>query len=355
MDNPKKIAVFLPNPVGDVVMATPALRALRQNLPDSRIVYVGRRAAIDTLTGTTWADAMITDPAGRKGGLMAMLRLAARLRHERFDLAILMPGSTRSALQALLGGCRDRAGYSRGGRTFLLSRVIDPPRDSMGLAPVPMIDYYNRLLTLVDIQTQDRRMELPTLPSDEMAAEVILQHAKADAARPIVMINAAAAFGTSKFWHFRRYAELADALTDQRGAQIILNAAPGEQRVVAQVAACMKHAPLINFAERPNSLGLVKALLRRCRLLVTNDTGARHIGAAVGIGVVTIFGSTDPERTVIYYDRERIVRASVTCSPCQKQICTQPPGPRYHQCMTAITVEQVLAAALELMDAEKPA
>jgi heptosyltransferase-2 len=84
-------------------------------------------------------------------------------------------------------------------------------------------------------------------------------------------------------------------------------------------------------------------------LLITNDTGARHVGAALGADVVTIFGSTDPEWTRIDCPRERIVRVPVPCAPCRKKFCRLPAGPTHHQCMTAVTVEMVLAAAEELL------
>jgi len=101
-----------------------------------------------------------------------------------------------------------------------------------------------------------------------------------------------------------------------------------------------------------NSIGLLKALVDRADLLITNDTGARHVAAALGSAVVTIFGATDPNRTTLDYDRERIVRADVPCGPCQKKRCPLPAGPERHQCMLKIPPETVVAAAEELLDAE---
>ena len=95
---------------------------------------------------------------------------------------------------------------------------------------------------------------------------------------------------------------------------------------------------------------MLKALLRRCAVLITNDTGTRHIAAALGVGVVTLFGSTDPAWTEIDYPRERTVRLDLPCSPCQQRLCRQPPGPLYHQCMGLITPEMVLPAAEELLE-----
>jgi heptosyltransferase-2 len=142
---------------------------------------------------------------------------------------------------------------------------------------------------------------------------------------------------------------VADELIEDLRAGIIINAAPAEKDIASAVEAAMKHPPLVNFARRSNSLGLLKGLLRRCDLLITNDTGARHFAAALGTAVVTIFGSTDPTWAQIDYPRERILRADVPCGPCQKKRCLQPPGPTFHRCMVAIPPEMVAQAARELL------
>ena len=166
----------------------------------------------------------------------------------------------------------------------------------------------------------------------------------------LVMLNPGAAFGVSKIWPTERYAAIADMLVERRGVKVIINAAPSEQDVAGAVEAAMRHPPVVSFARRANTLGLLKGLVRRCRLLVTNDTGARHFGAAFGIGVVTLFGSTDPVWAQIDYPGERIIRSDVPCGPCQQKQCPLPPGADFHRCMTSITVEQVLPACEELLD-----
>jgi heptosyltransferase-2 len=261
-----------------------------------------------------------------------------------------------------MSGAARIAGYARDGRGWLLSDKLPPPRDSRGrLAVTPAIRYYAALAERLGAKCADLRMSLPLADADAAAAGEELRRAGArdrqspdwrpgqDSSRPLVMLNPGASFGTSKLWAADRFARLADALIERRGAQVIVNAAPAEKAIAAAVVRGMKHKPLLHFADRDNSLGLLKGLLARTRLLVTNDTGARHVGAAMGTAVVTIFGSTDPEWTRIDYPREQIVRAAVDCSPCQRKFCRLPEGLEYHKCMTAITVEMVLAAAEELL------
>jgi len=349
------IAVFLPNWVGDVVMATPALRALRGHFVSARIAYVGRPAALATLAGTEWADRMIPETSRRKPAAAHFAAQVGRLRAERIDRAILLPNSFRSALLARLAGIRRIAGYARGGRGWLLSAGLRPPRGADGrFAPVPALRYYLDLVAALGVPPGSARMDLPVAPPDARQADGLLARARVDFARPVVMLNPGASFGASKLWASERFAELADLLIDRHGAQIIVNAAPRERAIAARVVAAMRHRPAVSFAERDNTIGLLKALMRRCRLLVTNDTGARHIAAAMGIGVVTLFGSTDPRWAQIDYARERIVRARVPCSPCQRPLCPQPPGPLYQECMTAITPEMALAACEDVLAPTAP-
>ncbi len=352
---PKHIVVFLPNWVGDVVMATPTLRSLREGFRDSRITYFGRGVALAVLGGNKWADDELCDESGKKPKSLNFWRTASRLRKLKPDTVMLLPNSFRSALLAWLSGASQRVGYNRDGRGWLLTDRLTPQRDSAGrFKPIPTIDYYAEILKKFDIDLDSRQMELPVTPEDVAAADALLTEASWVESQPLVMLNPGASFGTSKLWPAERYAVLADELIGRAGAQIIINAAPNpaELELARTVAAAMTHKPLINFADRKNTLGLLKALAGRCRLLITNDTGARHISAAMGSAVVTIFGSTDPVWAQIDYPKERIIREAVPCSPCQKKFCPLPPGPGHHVCMTSINVQSVLNSALELLQGE---
>ena len=274
-----------------------------------------------------------------------------RLRAGRYDLAVLLPNSFRTAALAYFSGIGRIAGYGRDGRSWMLSDKLSPPRDEAGkFIPGPMIDYYLDLVRLLGAEADSRRMELAVTPAEDAEACRLFAEANMDPARPVVMLNPGASFGPSKLWPPERYAAVADALVDRHGAQIIINASPGDRPVAARLAAAMRRSPSVNFAERDNTLGLLKAILKRSSLLITNDTGARHVAAALGVAVVTLFGSTDPRWSETGSEFERIIRTNVSCSPCQKKQCPLPAGPTHHQCMTAITVEMVLAAAGQLLD-----
>jgi len=346
----RNILVFLPNWVGDVVMATPMLRALRGHFADGRITYIGRPVAVETVRGTPWADDLIVERS--RAGLFRTVNMLRTLRRGRYDLAVLLPNSFRSAMFARLGGADDVIGYARDGRSVFLTIKLSPARGPDGrFTPAPMIDYYNAIATRLGCDDPGWSMQLHVSDADESAADALLAETRADRSTgPLVMLNPGASFGPSKLWPAERFAAVADALIAARGARVIINAAPAEHAVARAVADTVKHPPLLNFAGRPNSLGMLKALLGRCQLLVTNDTGARHIAAARGCGLVTIFGSTDPAWARIDYPHERTLRQTIPCGPCQQKTCTQPAGPDFHRCMTSISPEAVLTECQAVLD-----
>jgi len=351
MPAPPDIAVLLPNWVGDVVMATPALRALRRAFAHSRITLVGTQVALDTLTGLPVAEHTLCDASHHGSVPRGLMSLTGSLRAGRHDIAVILPNSFRAAMVVKMAGIARRVGYRRDGRGWMLTDALDPPRHADGrLTAVSAIDYYIRLVALLNAMPDSRTMQLMVPPHDAAAAETLLADAGHDSSRPLVMLNPGASFGMSKMWDPERYGLLADMLIERRGAEIIINVAPNERAIAQQVACTMTHAPLLNFGERDNTIGMLKALLRRCDLLVTNDTGTRHLAAALGLGVVTLFGSTDPAWAEIDYARERIIRLDLPCSPCQQKLCPQPPGPLYHQCMSGIRPAMVLPAAEELLE-----
>ncbi|MGH7139030.1 MAG: glycosyltransferase family 9 protein, partial [Pirellulales bacterium] len=161
-----KIAVFLPNWVGDVVMATPTLRALREHLGTSgRLLGVMRPQAAGVLAGTNWLDEqLVYDPRSADFGERGWT-LVRRLRRECVDLAILLPNSWRTALLALASGAKDRLGYERGGRGLLLTRKLYPPRKDGHLQPVSALDYYLELAYAAGCQSASRQVQLATLPA----------------------------------------------------------------------------------------------------------------------------------------------------------------------------------------------
>lgn len=344
------ILIWLPNWIGDVVMATPLLDALRcQKNTDARLTLIGRPGPVEVLSGDKW-DGVIIDQSTGRSKLLSALALRKSIARGSFDLALLLPNSFRTAGITTLAGVKRIVGYARDGRGWLLSDKLKPPTDGTGrFVPVSQIRYFNELGTLVGCPVDNVKMKLPLREEDDARAIEMLESACWDPGRPLVMLNPGAAFGSSKLWPGEYFSALADSLAQSHGTQIIVNAAPGERSIAARVVSSMKTRPLLDFSQIDNTIGLLKGLMKRTTLLVTNDTGARHIGAAMGCAIVTVFGATDPAWTTLDYPRERIVRTNVPCAPCQKKVCRMK-GERKGICMRSIEPSQVIAKGRELLE-----
>jgi len=310
MNMASNILVVMPSWIGDAVMATPVLKALRRSYPESTICIAGPSPVIAVVFDPGIADSFLRMPPKSTG---SFFRSILMIRRGRFDMAVLLPNSFRSALVVFLGGVKRRVGYLRDGRGFMLTDKLRAPVSSDGRKAVcPTLDYYADLLGLLDIDVVDRRM---SVPSDPSLSEAELCDAGYDPARSLVMLNPGGSYGPSKLWPADRFASLADRLIDRFGAQVIINAAPNEKAIAVEVSNKMQHKPLLDYGRRENSLSLLKSHLVLCDLLVTNDTGARHLGVALGSAVVTIYGSTDPGWTTLDYDRQKNIIADVDCGP----------------------------------------
>jgi heptosyltransferase-2 len=329
--------------VGDVVMATPAFRALREQYPKAHLALLCKPYVRPILNGCPWFDEWITYP-GR--GLGEFARLVRRLRRERFDLAVILPNSFRSAAEAWLGGVRRRVGYARRGRrrAWLLTDPVAPPTDEHGrFQPQNMVDGYLRLCAHLGCENPSQREELFITPECQARADALLRKYAVGAGTRLVGLNPGGAFGSSKLWPADRFAAVADALVERHGVRIILFGSPSERPLVETVARAMKHPPILP-EQGDLDLDVLKPLVKRCALLVTNDTGARHFAVALAVPLVCIMGSTSPAYTAVNLERQAIVRVDVDCGPCQEKVCTQD-----HRCMTRIPPEMVLAAAEGLL------
>ncbi len=351
---PKKILVVQPSWVGDAVMATPTLRALRLHYPDAEIAYLMRRYVKSIYTGMPWANRLVTYRTGKtraKAG-KGLFDLAARLRSAKFDMAILLPNSFKTALLCKMARIEKVVGYDRDGRGFLLSDKLLPQKDRGKFVPFPIVRYYMGIAQYLGSHERDMSLRLFVTESERRAAAQVFERSglPADLERPaaagrppLIILNPGAQYGAAKCWQAESFAHLADKLAADLGATILLSGAPKERAILDAILRQMKHVP-IDLSTKGLSLGALKEIVRRCDLMITNDTGPRHIAAAFEVPVVTIFGPTHPEWTEINFDRERKVAVKVFCGPCQKKIC-----PLDHRCMTRITPQMVFDTAMQLL------
>lgn len=336
-DDARNVLVVPPNWVGDVVLATPALAAIRARFAAARVTFLMRAPLAEVVAGGGWNDDAVFWPgSGRLGSTIGLGRdLGAR----RFDLAVLMPNSFRAALVCRLAGIPRRVGYARDGRGWLLTDRLHAPKRDGVFTPTPMTPYYAELSRHVGAPVVDQRPRLGVTPEQEQAGRALLVHYGLDGGRPYAVLNPGAAFGASKCWLPARFAELADRLHAELGLPSVIVGATGEVPLMRDIA--RRASSAVICCDSPGTtLGTLKVVIREAALLVCNDTGPRHYGNAFGTPTVTIFGPTNPAWTSGDYPAETCLQVAVDCGPCQLPRC-----PLDHRCMVEMTTERVFVAA----------
>lgn len=346
------IGVFLPNWVGDVVMATPALRALREHFgPAARLVGVMRPYVAEVLAGTPWLDECLLydsksrDPSRRGFGFWL------ELRRRRLDTAILMPNSLRTALWAWAARAKERIGYVRYGRGPLLNRKLMPRREGKRFVPVSAVDYFLDLAYAAGCPPAPRQVELATLPADERAADAVWKKFRFPRDGRVVVLNTGGAFGAAKLWPTGYFASLARRLAVEERRWVLVICGPAERELAREIVRGARHPRVQSLADERMSIGLSKACVRHAELMVTTDSGPRHFAAAFDVPVVTLFGPTAMEWSENYHPQAVHLQLELDCVPCQRRIC--PLG--HHRCMRDLSIDEVFRAVQQRLQTRQPA
>jgi heptosyltransferase-2 len=336
----KKLLIRSVNWIGDAIMTTPAIDMIRENFPQSEIVLLANPLVSQLFQHFTALDRIITfDRTASHRGIAGRLRLARELRREGFDAAIIFPNSFDSAVVPWLAGIPRRLGKSTDGRGLLLTDKALSYKPEAGRHEV---DSYLELLRSFGLAGQATMPHLVTTATEQQSASARLSCAGISPDDFLLGINPGAAFGSAKRWYPDRFAEAARRLTIAWGAKVIIFGGPDETEIAAEIERCLQGVCL-NLAGRTD-LRQLMALIRRCNFFITNDSGPMHIAAAFGVPLVAVFGPTDHTGTAPYSPRARIVRKDVDCAPCKLREC-----PTDHCCMTAVTADDVVQAALQVV------
>jgi heptosyltransferase-2 len=338
-----KIAVFCPNLIGDTVMATPTFRALRAGFPGANIAGVIKPQVAPTLDGNPWFDNWIYFDRRSSQRLERTAAVVRRLRRERFQLAVLLPNTFRSAWLAFLAQIPERIGYDRAPRGMLLTTRLPEARDSSKRRiPTPIVESYLTLARRLGCPVDSVRLELATTADDDAAAENAFLMLGLRGEQRVVCLNTGGAFGPAKSWPTSHFAELARRLVDQAGVSILVLCGPGERESAREIVRATDDPRVVSLADQPLSIGLSKACVRRSALMITTDSGPRHFAAAFGVPVITLFGPTHIAWTRTHHPQAWHIIHKVPCGPCQRPVC--PEG--HHRCMRDLTPESVFRVAV---------
>lgn len=335
-----KILVRATNWVGDAIMALPALRAVRSKFPEAEIAILARPYVADVYREQGICNHLIAyDSQTNHEGIFGRERLAAELRAQKFDVALLLQNAFDAAWLAWRAGIPERIGYARDGRGFLLTKPIRVPK--AGETPAHEKFYYLELLRRAgwtDSLPDESFISLNVSEQNRGRAEefLIQSGVRPDSLR--IAIGAGASYGSAKCWPPSRFATLANRLQSESDADVILFGTAAEAAVTRAISSELRRPP-IDLTEK-TSIADLPALLSQCHLFIGNDSGAMHVAAGVGLPVVAVFGPTDPYGTAPVTPRHTIVQQKPYCSPCFLRHC-----PTDHRCMRDITPEMVEAAA----------
>ena len=361
------IVVILPRWVGDLVMTTPMLRAVREQYGSSaRITGVAKPMFAELLEGTPWLDRMVFYDRHSRDPARRFRAVARQLRDDRADIALIVPNSLSSAALAWAGGARRRVGFARHGRRWLLTDPLKAPRAASkkgGLAswfqvdPASPAGHAMDLAARIGVPRQPLALELATTPADESLADDVLgrlfRSAQAGAVGPLIVFNDNGAYGPSKAWGADRFASLSKLAIDRLpGARVLVHCGPGDRDEARGIVHAANHPAVQSLADEPKlPFGLSKAVLRRADVLITTDSGPRHIAAAFGTPTIVLLGPMDPRLS--RSDQRHLVemRLDLPCSPCGRRVCPL----EHHDCMRLLTVDDVGSRMFQLLkDAGSP-
>ncbi len=339
----QKVLLRATNWLGDAVMSLPAVRVLREAMPEAHIAVVARPSVADVYARETAIDRVIPYPKPK--GWRERYRFATILRAERFDAAILLQNAFDAALMAWLARIPLRIGYDRDARGILLTDPIPVPEP--GEIPAHERFYYLELLRRAGVIDALPDVSEVRLGGIEAACDAGLRRmGELGIAGPAIGISPGAAYGNAKRWLPERFAEAGERLARELKASVLLFGSPSERALCDDVALPLTSAGIaVHNLAGTTTLAEFIDLAAACAVFLTNDSGAMHVASALGLPTVAVFGATDDSTTGPTGANARVVREPVTCSPCLLREC-----PIDHRCMTRVSSNRVAEATLQLLE-----
>jgi len=316
--------------IGDMVLLTPALRALRQAYGDSHITMLVRPLVQKLMIDNPYLnELMIYDKRGEDKGILQVLHLSRRLRKLKFDLAVVLhSNSVRSVLITFLAGIPERIGTRVNGRGIFLTQSIEDRND------IHEVERYLRVLELIGISNSSPNLEFWHTMEDRRKIEKILAGYGISNSDILIGINPGTTWET-KQWQLERFTQVIDAILKKYKVRVVLTGSSTEKELGDRIQE-LTSKEFVNLIGKTN-LRQLGALIERTNFYITYDSGPMHIAAAVNTPTIALFGPTSPIRHAPYGTGHIVIQKPIECSPCYERTCR-----RNHECMNAIVVEDVL-------------
>ncbi len=335
----ESILVFAPSWIGDAVMSLGAVRVLRRDRPEARIVALARPSLAELYDGIDEVDATLGyDPRGSDRGLSGLRAAARRIRSEGFDACLLLPNAFRAAAFARLAGIPERWGYATEGRGFLLTRRVPPAPRPFGRHQAY---YYLELMSGLGFHATTPDVSLKVSETEKGRGRALLEREGWDGKTTLVGVHPGATGSRAKIWSAARFGEVMGKLAASAGARVVILGGASESAHAHDVRAALLEPPLM--LQGKTSLGELIGVLSELSLFLSNDSGPMHLAAALGVPTLAVFGPTDPSETGPLGPRAKFVREPVECSPCLYRDC-----PIDHRCMERVGASRVYEEALGL-------
>ena len=341
----RKILVRVNNWIGDVVMISPSMRAVRKAFPEAEITLLAKTWVLDALRGSPYYDRLIEyDRDGEHSTWRGRWKLIERLRRERFDLALLFQKAFEAGLFARMARIPRRVGFHSDSRGWLLTDPLPLPREGHHA------EQFLRIVEAVGVNVVDSRLSYHLTPqARDAAVQFLNRHGIHQGALRIALHPGASK--PPRAWHAERFGEVAAALVRDYRATPVLLGAGHDGQAIARIRAVA--GPGCVLQPEGQSLQEMAALLGHCHLLICNDSGPMHIAAALRVPVVAVFGPGAPNLTGPYTDPElfRVVTRQFPCSPCRQKFFKEclPAQSGKPLCLEEVPTSEVLNACRELL------
>ncbi|MDD5596211.1 MAG: lipopolysaccharide heptosyltransferase II, partial [Candidatus Omnitrophica bacterium] len=338
----KRILIARTDRIGDVVLSTPVIKAIRENYPHAYIAVLVSPYAKEIVEGNPYLDEVIVyDKDKLQRGLMGSIKFARLLKKKKFDLALILHPNNRTHLITFFAAIPRRLGYDRKFHRLLTDKI----KHTKQLGQKHETEYTLDFIRYLGIEPASKSLYMPIKKESEEKVDKLFEELSILKTDKLLAVHPAASC-PSRIWPNDRFAAVADKLIEKYGFKVLILAASKDKALAEEVKKHMSHQA-INLAGE-TSISMLASVLKRCQLFISNDSGPVHIAAALGTPVISIFGRNQPGLSPLRWaplgPKARTIHKNVGCVECLAHNCL-----KGFACLKAIKVEEVISIADEIL------